>query len=192
VEDKTEEDTLIETKNNADFNLVTYGLESVLRPNIMDWRLVAGDIMACLAAPNLVVAFFVETLLYIPEWLRLTTQIGQPVALSALGHGLTLTICWLLGSLLTRAWEAKAVYPNHPNFTVGRFAVAGIIAVWLLAISTELVLLSQGISPLSFGKMGYDVDVKLIRTHIDVVLDCTFSFLALSTWRIAYVRESDT
>lgn len=183
-------DVDVETGTKPGFNLFKYGLEGLLEPQITDWRVVQGDILACFAVPNVVVLLFVRTALYSPEWARLSTNIGQPVLSAILSHGGALAICWSLGALLGRAWEARAVYPNHPQAAVTRILVAGIIAIWILLMSTELSLFFQGITLQQFGKVGYDVDMRLIRTHVDVFLDSTFSFLILGAWRIAFVREN--
>jgi len=178
------------TRKEPGFNLFKYGLEALLEPKITDWRVVQGDILACFAVPNLVVVLFVRTALYSPEWARLSTSIGQPVLPAILSHGGALAICWSLGALLGRAWEARAIYPNHPQAAVSRILVAGIIAVWILVVSTEINLFAQGITLQQFGKVGYDVDMRLIRAHVDVFLDSTLSLLVLGAWRVAFVREN--
>lgn len=180
----------LSSRENGNFNLIEYGINGFLQPRIVDSRLVIGDILACFAVPNLAVAFLVQTGLYMPEWLLLGGVSGQSVALPSLGHGVILAMCWMLGALAVRAFEAKAVFPSHPDWSLGRFALAGIIAVWVLLMSNEISLLSQGISPLWFGTMGVDVDMKLIRTHVDIAIDSTLSALALGIWRIAFIRES--
>jgi len=193
VEEKDAEkrtDIDAETRAKSGFNLFKYGFEGLLKPKITDWRVVQGDILACFAVPNVVVLLFVRTALYSPEWARLSTSIGQSVFSAILSHGGALAICWSLGALLGRAWEARAVYPNHPQAAVTRILVAGIIAVWILVMSTEINLFAQGITLQQFGKVGYDVDMRLIRTHVDVFMDSTFSFLILGAWRIAFVREN--
>jgi len=191
-ENAAEKRTDISAERRAEpgFNLFKYGLEGLFEPKITDWRVVQGDILACFAVPNVVVLLFVRTALYSPEWARLSTNIGQPVLSAILSHGGALAICWSLGALLGRAWEARAVYPNHPQAAVTRILVAGIIAVWILVMSTELNLFSQGITLQQFGKVGYDVDMRLLRTHVDVFLDAILSFLILGAWRLAFVREN--
>lgn len=165
-------------------------LERFLRPTVVNPNLIYGDLLACLSVPQLEVLFLVQTRVYTPLWLLVGGAGERGVVAPAIAHSASLAACWLFGALATRAFEASSVDRRDLAAVTLRCWAAAFVALCALVVSTELGLWIAGTPPSSFGALGLDVDLKLLKSHVDVVADAIFLVAVLSAWRLAYAREA--
>lgn len=160
---------------------------------------IAGDLVISFAAPTLEAFVLTGSGLYTPLWLVFAS--AQPSLISPeLQHGLVLALCWLCSATYAQGYAKEALDGQNLSELLWRLLITNFLNAWLIFFATsflglfepfnEAEALRLGISPETWGSLGFNLDVKVFRQVLDVNIDILVEGLLLSAWH-AFCAGSD-
>ena len=166
-------------------------LDRVLSPKIDDKGLPLTDaFVAQIIGPSLQVFWLTFVGAPRPTWLlpvydTTFSQYRGALLAPTLVHGAGLACCWLLGTLVARAYEEEAIDPTISGYktVLWRIFQAGCFASGCLIFSTQMDLL------LEFGRYvqpgeSPEIDARILTAWVEVLNDIFFEILALVPVRL--------
>jgi len=144
--------------------------------------LVAGDALVLLLVAPLVATFLARTQVYTPGWLSLLAPGEQGFVYPEFVHLVGFLACWIIGGLLTGAFEEGAAAPRSLAATLRRTWVAG-AASSTLGIIGWTALLATGKLLEGYAALGFVTEARTLPTLLDVVVDLQVGVVCLVVWR---------
>lgn len=161
----------------------------ILTPRVDDLGLPIADSLVCVAANVVLATVVLAGGLPRPSWLVAATFVPRiralPYVLPAVGHGLSLASCWVLGAFAAAAYRKEAYGATGASGALVSTLQAGAFATGILIASTQLHLyLTVGngaVLDASFPSTTADMEV--LQAAFDVAVDVTVQAAALLAWR---------
>jgi hypothetical protein len=169
-------------------------LRRFLRPVVDDQGLPIADALVCLSVPVLLSTVILAGGLARPSWLVAAPFIPRvralPYVLPAVGHGLSLATCWVLGAFAADAYRKQAYGSTGKVATVLAYTwSAGAVASGLVILLAQAQLFAQfgGSSVGAWADPGFPstaADIAILQRTADVALDIGLEAIAMTAWRL--------
>ena len=201
--------------NNASSDIPVVASDIFTRftsPIIDDPGLPLSDVLvAQVIAPSLQIAWISSQHAPQPSWLQpifdsslLYSNRGVLLA-PALIHGAALASCWITGALAAKAYERKSISPvpikslssstlnkvewDYSNVLLAIFK-SGAFAVGLLIFATQIDLFLEYKRYVQVGESD-DIDFRLLVALVEIINDCVFEAVTISTWRLFLAYQTE-
>ncbi|CAK9032289.1 cAMP-dependent protein kinase regulatory subunit [Durusdinium trenchii] len=156
--------------------------EGLPPPSLANGWTLLGDLAACIfAAPFLAILSRLAGALK-PEWFMHSENNGNAFIFPEASHGVMFWLCWCIGGLVMRAFEADAVDSQDLVKTVKRTALAAETSGFLANL-VWLFLRFSGNLESAYTMTGYSAPPHAIPTYADFFIDLQFQVLLLVIWR---------
>ncbi|KAG8462729.1 hypothetical protein KFE25_004705 [Diacronema lutheri] len=169
-------------------------LRRFLTPRVDDLGLPIADSLVCLSVPVLVATVVLAGGLARPSWLVAAPFVPRvralPFVLPAVGHGLSLASCWVLGAFAAAAYRKEAYGSTGSTRTVLSYTLrAGAFATGLLIFSTQaqLQLTLGGTAVGAWAEPGFPstaADMLIVQRTAELALDVGLEAVAMTAWRL--------
>jgi hypothetical protein len=163
-------------------------------PVVDDPGLPIADALVCLSVPVLLATVILAGGLPRPSWLVAAPWVPRvralPFVLPALGHGLSLASCWMLGAFAAAAYRKDAFgATGRPADVLKATWAAGAFASGLLIVVVQAQLAAQfgaGVQG-SFAEAGFPstaADFTVVQRTAELALDIGAEAVAMTGWRL--------
>lgn len=165
-----------------------------MRPRVDDGGLPIADSLVAISAPVLLATVILAGGLPRPSWLVPAAFVPDvralPFVLPAVGHGITLATCWVLGAFAAAAYTKEAYGAGGSTLqTLAYTARAGAFATGLLILLTQAQLYAE-VGPAAIGawaEPGFPAtaaDFIIVRRTDELALDVAVEAAAMTSWRL--------
>jgi hypothetical protein len=163
-------------------------LDRFVSPTIDDpWLIMTEAGLAQIVAPSLQLFWLASLNAPFPSWATpilsdfMSAPRGSFLA-PTLIHGAGLACCWLMGALAAKAYEQKSYEGNIGEVFLSTIK-AGAFSCGLLILATQFDLYTDMGGYVQLGE-SVETDVRILRSTAELVNDCLFEAITLTTWRL--------
>lgn len=169
-------------------------LRRFLTPRVDDGGLPIADSLVCLSMPVLLATVVLAGGLPRPSWLVAAPFVPRvralPFVLPAVGHGLTLASCWVLGAFAAAAYRQEAYGSTGSTRDVLAYTLkAGAFASGLLILLTQLQIYLQlgGAATGAWAVPGFPssaADMVIVQRTTELAVDIGLEAAMMTAWRL--------
>ncbi|GKY93889.1 hypothetical protein MPSEU_000355800 [Mayamaea pseudoterrestris] len=177
-----------------------------IAPQLDDPFLPLADVgVAQIVAPSLQVFWLTVNHAPTPSWLTpivfgsgslYSSNMRGSLLAPTLIHGAALALCWILGALAAKAYEADALRPLAAangkmsyNTVFMRTIQAGCFGTGLLILATQLDLLLEFHRWVQPGESD-EIDLRLLTALVELINDVFFEAVTLISWRLFVAKQN--